>query len=311
MIAKSLPKRLIAAGSLSLALLLAACGKPAETAGTPEELRFSVVGAEDAAQMAQYWQPLVDDLQEKTGLNVKLFFSPNYSLLVQAMASQQTQLAWFPAQSAVEAVERANAEVFARTIDESGSGSYRSVILARRDSGLTQEKLMACDKTLDFGIGDAISTSGTLAPVTFLFRPAGKTPQDCFKSVRSANHQANLLAVANGLVDASTNNTTGLNFYRNGTPEARAAVAKTMVIWSSPDIPESAMLYRKDLDPAVQAKLRDFFLTYGKGDDARALAEREVLRTLKYSRFDPADNSYLQPVLEMRNAQAAANAAAQ
>jgi phosphonate transport system substrate-binding protein len=308
MIANRPPKRLAAAAALGLAVLLAACGKTPETVGTPAEIRFSVLSAEDAAQMAGYWQPLVDDMEKKTGLKVKLFFSPNYTLLVQAMASKQTQLAWFSALPAVEAIERADGQVFARTIDESGSGSYQSVILVRKDSGLTQEKLMKCDKTLDFGIGDAQSTSGTLAPLTFLFRPAGKTPQDCFKTVRSANHQANLLAVANGLVDAATNNTTGLNFYRTGTPEAKAAMAKTTVIWSSPDIPESAMLYRKDLDEATQTKIRDFFLTYGKGADAQGEHERAILKTLKYSRFEAADNDYLKPVVEMRNAQAAAGA---
>ncbi len=310
MIAKHPVKAIVAATGLSLALLLSACGKTPETAGTPAEIRFSVVGAEDAAQMASYWQPLVDDLQKKTGLKVKLFFSPNYSLLVQAMASKQTQLAWFSALPAAEAVERANAEVFARTIDPSGSGAYQSVIIARKDSDLTQEKLMACDKTLDFGIGDAQSTTGTLAPLTFLFRPAGKTPQDCFKTVRSANHQANLLAVANGLVDAATNNTTGLNFYRTGTPEARAAVAKTQVIWTSPDLPESAMLYRKDLDEASQTKIRNFFLNYGKAAGAQGDHERAVLKTLKYNRFEPADNAYLEPIVQMRNAQAATTAAA-
>ncbi len=303
-------KRILAATGLSLALLLSACGKTPDTAGTPAEIRFSIVGAEDSAQMASYWQPLVDDLQKKTGLKVKLFFSPNYSLLVQAMASKQTQLAWFSALPAAEAVERANAQVFARTIDPSGSGAYKSVILVRKESPLTQETLMKCDKTLNFGIGDAQSTTGTLAPLTFLFRPAGKTPQDCFKTVRSANHQANLLAVANGLVDAATNNTTGLAFYRTGTPEAQAAMAKVKVIWTSPDLPESAMVYRKDLDPEVQTKIRDFFLTYGKGEGAQADHERAVLKTLKYSRFDAADNDYLKPVVEMRKAQAAATAAA-
>lgn len=308
MTVKSLPKRLGAAAGLSLAVLLAGCGKTSAPAGAPSEIRFSIVGAEDAAQMATYWQPLVDDMEKETGLKVKLFFSPNYSLLVQAMASKQTQLAWFSALPAVEAIERADAQVFARTIDPGGSGAYRSVILARKGSGLTAEKLMKCDKTLNFGIGDAQSTTGTLAPLTFLFVPAGKTPQNCFKTVRSANHQANLLAVANGLVDAATNNTTGLAFYRTGTPEAQAAVAKTEVIWSSPDLPESALVYRKDLDPAVQAKIRDFFLSYGKGNDTQGQHEREVLKTLKYSRFDPADNDYLKPVVDMRNAQIAAGA---
>ena len=308
MTAKRLPKTLGLAAGLSLAMLFAACGKTPDPAGAPSEIRFSIVGAEDAAQMATYWQPLVDDMEKKTGLKVKLFFSPNYSLLVQAMASKQTQLAWFSALPAVEATERADAQVFARTIDPSGSGAYRSVILARKGSGLTQEKLMKCDRTLNFGIGDAQSTTGTLAPLAFLFIPAGKTPQNCFKTVRSANHQANLLAVANGLVDAATNNTTGLAFYRTGTPEAQAAVAKTEVIWTSPDLPESALLYRKDLDPAVQTKIREFFLGYGKGADAQGQHEREVLKTLKYSRFDAANNDYLKPVVDMRNAQLASGA---
>ncbi len=308
MIANRTPKRLIVLAAMSL--VLAACGKTPETVGAPSEIRFSIVGAEDSAQMAQYWQPLVEDLQKQTGLKVKLFFSPNYSLLVQAMASKQTQMAWFSALPAVEAIERADAQVFARTIDEHGSGAYKSVILAAKDGPLTIEKLMACDKTLDFGIGDAQSTTGTLAPLTFLFRPAGKTPQDCFKTVRSANHQANLLAVANKLVDAATNNTTGLAFYRTGTPEAQAAMAKVKVIWASPDLPESAMLYRKDLDPAVQTKIRTFFLNYGKATGAQGDHERAVLKTLKYNRFEPADNSYLDPIVQMRNAQNAAAPAA-
>ncbi len=294
MIARTLALTLLAA------TLLAGCGKTPEANGTPAELQFSVQTVEDVSLMKSYWQPVVDDMQKATGLKVKLFFSPNYSLLVQAMGSNQTQLAWFSALPAVEATQRSNATVFARTILDNGRGTYSSVILTRKGSGLTLDKLMKCDKTLDFGIGDAQSTTGTLAPIAFLFKPAGITPQDCFKTVRSANHQANLLAVANGLVDASTNNTTGLAFYRDGTPEAKAAVAKTEVIWTSPDVPESAMVYRKDLDPEVQTKIRDFFLNYGKAQGPQGDHERTVLAGLKYSRFEPADDSYLAPVVELK-----------
>jgi phosphonate transport system substrate-binding protein len=292
-------RRLLTVAALSAAALLAACGKEPEASATPEVLQFSVQTVEDVALMKSYWQPVVDDLQAQTGLKVELFFSPNYSLLVQAMSANQTQFGWFSALPAVEATQRANAEVFARTILDTGRGTYSSVILARKGSGLTLEKLMACDKTLDFGIGDAQSTTGTLAPIAFLFKPAGKTPQDCFKTVRSANHQANLLAVANGLVDASTNNTTGLAFYRDGTPEARAAVAKTEVIWTSPDVPESAMVFRKDLDPVAREKIRSFFINYGKAPGAQGDAERKVLAGLKYSRFEAADDRYLAPVVEL------------
>lgn len=303
-------RRLAIAALGAVAALLTACGeKPAATSATPEVLQFSVQTVEDVALMKAYWQPVIDDLQEQTGLKVELFFSPNYSLLVQAMGSNQTQIGWFSALPALEATQRANAEVFARTILDTGRGTYNSVILAQKGSGLTVEKLMACDKTLDFGIGDAQSTTGTLAPVAFLFRPAGKTPQECFKTVRAANHQANLLAVANGLVDASTNNTTGLAFYRDGTPESKAAVAKTEVIWTSPDVPESAMVFRKDLDPAIQEKVRNFFLNYGAAPGPQGDEERKVLAGLKYSRFEAADDSYLAPIVEIKKAADAAAAA--
>ena len=304
----SLKRSLLLLAAASLAL--AACGEKKTTSSTPQELNFSVQPAEGADLATQHWTPLINDLNRKTGLKVKLYLSPNYTVLVQAMQHNQTQIAWFSALPAVEATNRAGAEVFARTVDEQGRTTYTSVILARKGAGLTVDKLMKCDKTLNFGIGDAKSTSGTLAPKTFLFDPKNVTPEQCFKQVRSANHQANMLAVANGLVDAATNNSTGLNFYRTGTPEAQAAFAKTEVIWESPTLPESAMLYRQDLDPAVKEKLRQFFLTYGTAPGPEGDKERENLKLLKYSKFEAADDSYLAPIRAMMEAQEKADKAA-
>ena len=71
-------------------------------------------------------------------------------------------------------------------------------------------------------MGDAKSTSGTLAPMTFLFAPRGIDPQRCFRTVRAANHESNLLSVANGLLDAATNNTTSLRFLKERRPELAA-----------------------------------------------------------------------------------------
>ena len=302
-------KTLALAGALMGAALLSACqphqdtSAPVGTEANP--LRFSILSAEDQVSMQSYWQPLLDEIKVKTGLVVKPYFSSNYTLLVEAMAGDQVQAGWFSAQPAVEAINRANAEVFARTADLDGRETYRSVILAHKGAGLTLAKLLKCDKSLTFGMGDPESTSGTLAPLTYLFLPKHIDPAKCFKTVRSANHQANMLGVANGTLDAATNNTTGLAYYRTGTAEAQDAVAKTEVIWESPDLPESAVLYRKDLDPQVKAKLSGFFLNYGKAAGAEGERQRAVLRKLKYSSFNPASDAYLNPVIEMRKAKAA------
>jgi phosphonate transport system substrate-binding protein len=65
---------------------------------------------------------------------------------------------------------------------------------------------------------------------------------------------------------------------------------------------------RRDLDPAIKEKLRQFFLTYGTGTGPTADKQRAVLKGLAYGGFRPADNSYLDPIREMVAAQALAEA---
>src|SRR4030095_9639466 len=89
-------------------------------------------------------------------------------------------------------------------------------------------------------------------------------------------------------------------FFKRQSPEL---ADKLEVIWQSPPLPESSIVVRKDLDPALKEKIRQFFLTYGTGTDAKAEKQRAVLKGLAYGGFKPADNSYLNPVREMEAAE--------
>lgn len=284
---------------------LSACGQPsggAGAGGAPKELVFSILSAEDQANFGPLWQPLLDDLAKDVGVKVTPKFSPTYTSLIEGMKANQTQLGWFSAEPAAEAVDRANAEVFARTVDLQGHDTYTSVVIAKKGSGITLDKVLKCDKSLSFGMGDVKSTSGTLAPMTYLFKPKGIDPNACFKIVRTGTHQNNLFAVANGLLDASTNNSVGLDFARVGSPAAKDAYSKLNVIWESPPLPESAIVARKDLDPALRAKIADFFTHYGQASGAEGERQRAIMAKLHYTAFHPADDSYLKPVREMRAA---------
>ena len=282
-------------GIAAAALTLVACGeKPAPK--TKDTIVFSILSTESAQNMQSYWDPILADMEKQTGYKVKPFFSANYSSLIVAMGADQTDLGWFSNQSGLEAVRRSGGEVFARTFDPSGTDGYKSVIIVPADSKLTLEGLLKCDKTLNFGIGDKKSTSGTLAPMTYVFIPAGKRPEACFKTVLSASHDANLFAVANHKLDASTNNSTALrlNAERNNNKANRVKV-----IWESPTLPEDPIVWRKDLDPVIKEKIRQFFLTYGQGDTPEAAKQRGYLAKLSMGGFKPADNSHLLVVREM------------
>ncbi|HEX8660905.1 MAG TPA: phosphate/phosphite/phosphonate ABC transporter substrate-binding protein [Brevundimonas sp.] len=276
---------------------LASCGAEGEkSSAAPTELTFSILSAEGQASAGPLWQPLLDDMSKAVGVPVKPYFGSNYTVLVEAMRGNQTQVAWFSAKPAVEAIDRADAEVIARTVNKEGLDSYRSTLIVRTGSGITLDQVMACGKRFDFGIGDAQSTSGTLAPMAFLFNPRGVVPAQCFKTVRSANHQSNAFSVASGVLDVATSNTVNTVFLRKQNPQIAAQIQE---IWQSPPIPESGILVREDLDPALKEKIRSFFLTYGQGEGVEAERQRQVLAGLEYSRFNAADDGYLNPIREM------------
>ncbi|CAN5424688.1 phosphate/phosphite/phosphonate ABC transporter substrate-binding protein [soil metagenome] len=289
-------RRTLIAGLGLVALTLTSCGDKPKTPAAKDTITFSILSTESAQNMEGYWKPILADMETSTGMKVKPFFSSNYSSLIVAMGAKQTDVGWFSNQSGLEAVRRSDGEVFARTFDPSGTDGYKSVIIVPADSKLTVEGLLKCDKTLNFGIGDKKSTSGTLAPMTYLFIPANKKPETCFKTVLSASHDANLFAVANHKLDASTNNTTALKL---NAFKGNAQSGKVKVIWESPTLPEDPIVWRKDLDPVVKEKLRQFFLTYGQGDTPVAAQQRKNLARLSMGGFKAADNSHLLVVREM------------
>src|SRR6185437_7678302 len=259
------------AAALGVLLALAACGKPAPTGGPSNTLTFSIVSTEATQTQMQEWGPFLKDMEAATGLSVKPFFGSNYSALIEAMRFKQSDLGWFTNQSGLEAVRRAGGEVFARTTHPNGHDGYQGVIVVRKGSGITLDRLLKCDHSLDFGMGDAKSTSGTLAPMTYLFGPRGIDPTKCFKTVRSASAEANLFSVGTGVLPAATDNTRSMDRLAViDTPEAKRVMDSLQVIWTSPTIPEDPMVWRADLDPAVKAKIAKFIFSYGVGDSDEA-----------------------------------------
>jgi phosphonate transport system substrate-binding protein len=284
---------LVGAGAAALAGL-AACGGGPDTAssGAHRTIVFSILSTESAQDQKFDWAAFLDDMSGQTGLTIKPFFASSDFALVQAMAAGRTDVGWFSNKAALTAVERGHGEVFVHPTDPSGAEGRFAYIIVPAGSGTTLDDILRCDKTLSFAMGDAQSTSGTLAPMTYLFGPHGIDPERCFKTLRSAGHEANLDAVANGLIDAAASNSTTLRLK----PEAGARVR---VVWRSPPLPQDPVVWRKDLDPSVKEKIRSFFLTYGTKPGPDGDRERAVLARLSFARFEAADDSHLLPVREM------------
>jgi len=283
-----------------VSLLLTGCQPGGGPSPDRAVVRFSILPTENMQSAQSAWAPFLADMEKATGLKIEPFYGTNYTALIEAMRFKQTDVGWFANQSGLEAVRRSGGEIFARTTKPEGPDGYQALIVVKKGSGLTLDRILACDQTLDFAMGDAKSTSGTLAPMTWLFGPRNIRPETCFKTVRSANHEANLFAVSMGQLDAATNNSQSLSRLADQKTEAaQKAVADIEVVWRSPTLPEDPMVWRKDLDPALKAKIRDFIFSYGVGDTDEARRQRQVMRAIQTGPFKAADDTHLLPVREM------------
>lgn len=259
-------------------------------------LNFGIISTESSSNLKSVWQPVIDDLSRAIGVPVKPFFASDYAGIIEGMRFNKVQMGWFGNKSAIEAVDRAKGEVFASVIDKDGNPGYWSLLIVNKDSNLkTLDDVLKRGGTLSYGAGDPNSTSGTAVPGYYLWAANKIEPKTFFKTVRASNHETNLLSVINKQVDVAVNNTEALERYRLNT--GKDANDSVRVLWKSPLIPADPLVMRSDLPADLKARIRDFFVNYGKGKDA----EREManLKALTYQGFRVSDNQQLVPIRQI------------
>ncbi len=267
-------------------------------AESPAEISFGVISTEASVNQKTNWEPFVAAMSKATGLKVRAFYATDYAGVIEAMRFNKVHLAWFGNKSGMEAVDRSNGEVFAQVVAKDGSTGYYSHIIVHADSPYSKlDDILKCDKSLNFSIGDPNSTSGFLVPTSYIFAAREIEPKSCFKTLRNASHQANAMAVAHKQVDAATNNSEDLQRIERTAPEARKQIK---IIWTSPIIPLDPLVWRKDLDAGVKAKLYTFLLSYGRsGSESEIKAARQVLANLIWSPFNPSSDRQLIPIRKL------------
>ncbi|CDL34047.1 Phosphonate ABC transporter phosphate-binding periplasmic component (TC 3.A.1.9.1) [Enterobacter hormaechei] len=234
---------------------------PAHAEEQEKALNFGIISTESQQNLKPQWEPFLKDMETKLGIKVNAFFAPDYAGIIQGMRFNKVDIAWYGNLSAMEAVDRANGQVFAQTVAADGSPGYWSVLIVNKDSPINNlNDMLAKRKELTFGNGDPNSTSGFLVPSYYVFAKNNVSASD-FKRTVNASHETNALAVANKQVDVATNNTENLDKLKTSAPDK---LKEIKVIWKSPLIPGDPIVWRKNLSENTKDKVYDFFMNYGK-----------------------------------------------
>lgn len=275
-------------------LAVAACGA---AVAEPTEINFGVISTESAANLRADWQPVLDDMQKKTGYKVKAYFASDYAGIIEAMRFGKVQMAWMGNKSGMEAVDRANGEIFAQMTYADGSPGYWSLLITHKDSPYkTVDDVLKNGKEINYGAGDPNSTSGTLVPGYYLYAKNGIDPKTHYKSLRVGNHESNLMATAAKQVDVAITNTEVWEKFQKREPEKSQSIR---ILWKSPLIAADPMVWRADLPADVKAKVKDFFLSYGRGDSADAKRELANMNKLTFGVFNDSSNKQLVPFRQL------------
>lgn len=250
-----------------LCCCLSACGGEGKAA---KVLRVGFVPAEDAQQVMQNAQPVVEILRQRLNMEVEPFVATDYTGIVEALRVGKLDVAFLAPASYVLAKNEANIKVILKS-ERKGMPYYYAAIITRADSGIHKlEDLRG--KT--FAFGDALSTTGNVIPRKML-KAHGIDPVRDFKQVLySGGHDATVLAVFNGKVDAGatyanfpdSTDTAWMRYLKD--PED---VKKIRAIAFSEPIPADNLVIRADLDEAIARTIEAIFLELSREPEGKRM----------------------------------------
>ena len=262
-----------------------ACGNKRSST---KALRVGFVPAEDAQQVMQNAQPLVDILRKELGMEIEPFVATDYTGIVEALRVHKLDVAFLAPASYVLAKNEADIKVILKS-ERKGIPFYYAAIITRADSGI---------KTLDdlrgktFAFGDTLSTTGHVFPRKMLKERGIDPTRDLKQILYSGGHDATVLAVLNGKVDAGAtyanspdgNDTAWMRYLKDP-----ADVKRIRAIAFSEPIPADNLVVSGALDPQIVKRLEDIFIELSR--DAKG---KKMLRDLyQIDGFVPAtDQDY-------------------
>ena len=241
----------------------------------PDEITFGVIPVASSRNMSDSFGSLTDHLKKSLGINVKLQVAGDYAGVITGMQHGHIDLAYFGPKSYCEAAGRAGAEALVVEVGESGVAGYHGYIISKKGSGL---KTVASLKDKKWAFTDPHSTSGTLVPTVY-FNDNHIDPEEYFsKVIYSGSHEASILSVKAGKVDAASTN--DLDFDRG--LGKQWAKEDFNIIWTSDLIPGAPMAARSDLPVSLKMAIKGAFLSYN---------DAEGLDKLKISGYAQADDT--------------------
>jgi len=242
------------------------------------EFRVGILGGENEADRLRNFECLVDHLKEDMGFEkVSLFPAADYDGVIQGLLGGTLDYAELGASGYAKTyLENPDAvEPILTTVQTDGSTGYYSIMVARKDSGMTKLEDMKGKK---LGFADPDSTSGFLVPNVTLPDAIGAPVDEFFSETGfGGGHENLVLEVVKGTFDAGTTWGSGVGDFADGytSGNLNKMVEKGILdmddlveLWKSPLIPNGPIVVRSTLDQETKDAFKALMMAMPKSDPA-------------------------------------------
>ncbi|WEJ18435.1 phosphonate ABC transporter substrate-binding protein [Sinorhizobium prairiense] len=273
-----------------------------------KEFRVGIIGGENEADRLRNYQCLVDQLPAAIGVEkVSLFPAADYDGVIQGLLGGTLDYAELGASGYAKIyLAKADAvEPILTTVQTDGSTGYHSIMVARKDSGITKLEDLKGKK---LGFADPDSTSGYLVPLVTLPEAIGAPIKEYFGETGfGGGHENLVLEVVKGTFDAGTTFGSGVGEFKDGytSGNLRKMVDKGIVdmndlveLWKSPLIPNGPIVVRSALNDEMKAKFKQFMMDLPKTDAACFSA----IQGGDFTGFVEVNSDFYKPIIDARKA---------
>ncbi|MEL6799078.1 MAG: phosphonate ABC transporter substrate-binding protein [Pseudomonadota bacterium] len=219
-------------------------------------VKFGILSGENEKDRIARYTPFEEYLEAELGIEVEIFTAGNYDGVIQAMAADQIEFAFFGSSSYAAAYTETDGgvEPLLSRLQNDDSTGYYSIVVTRCDSGLNDIASLE-GKVLAFA--DPDSTSGYAVPYFNLAKEVDVTSYFAATPF-SGSHESGVQGVVNGTFDAAatymTNETNGIipRMVTKGMLEEGVACP----IWQSPEITSGPFTARANLPQGLKDAMK-------------------------------------------------------
>lgn len=231
-------------------------------------IKFGILSGENEKDRIARYTPFEEYLERELGVEVEIFTAGSYDGVIQAIAADQIEFAFFGSSSYAAAYTGTDGKVepLISRLRQDGSTGYYSVVVTRCEDGYT--KLSDLEgKVLAFA--DPDSTSGYAVPYFNIAQEVD--PKSFFAAIPfSGSHEAGVAGVAQGTFDAAAT-------WQNNEVDGRwqRMIDKGMIeagqicrIWESPEITSGPFTARKNLPEELKQTMKEVVMDVQNRDEA-------------------------------------------